>query len=332
MNTPSQAPPSAFFSISLHSLRVETILPFHLYLKHVSTGQVVLYRHPETSFTSDILEKLRESEVQQLYVPRVERDEYFEYISREIKAVVRDAKVEPEKKARVVYDTTSSIMEDLFSTPRSSRRILQAKVTIHYAVDLILQDEKAARRLLFFTNHDYYTYTHSVNVSLFATSLAQRIFGSSSEHNLRMMAEGFLLHDIGKSAIPISIINSPNKLNETEWALMRRHPELGLAILRDTRQNNDVIEAIVMEHHERMDGCGYPFGLKGTSIHPYGRICAIADVFDAITTVRSYREPLSTYDALKVMRDDMGNHFDWTFFDQFVTLFKQEDPRTAEPI
>jgi len=319
-------PPSSHFGISLNSLRIETILPFHLYLRHASTGQYVLYRHPQTPFTSEILENLRENEVNQLHVPRVERDEYFEYISREIKAVVRDEKAEPEKKARAVYDTTTSIMEDLFSTPRSSRRILQAKVTIHYAVDLIIQDEAAARKLLFLTSHDYYTYTHSVNVSLFATSLAQRIYGSSSEHNLRLMAEGFLLHDIGKSAIPVSIINSPGKLNDTEWALMRRHPELGQTILRDTRQSNEVIEAIVMQHHERMDGNGYPQGLVGEGIHPYGKICAIADVFDAITTVRSYREPLSTFEALKVMRDEMGNHFDWDFFDQFVILFKQDDP------
>lgn len=325
MSVPGSTTPSAHFGISLNALRVETILPFHLYLRHASTGQYVLYRHPETPFTADILENLRESEVEQVFVPRIERDEYFEYISREIKSVVRDEKLEPEIKARAVYDTTTSIMEDLFATPRSSRRILQAKVTIHYAVDLILQDEKAARRLLFLTSHDYYTYTHSVNVSLFGTSLAQRIYGSSSEHNLRLMAEGFLLHDIGKSAIPVSIINSPAKLNETEWALMRRHPELGLAVLRDTRQSNEVIEAIVMQHHERMDGRGYPRGLVGEAIHPYGRICAIADVFDAITTVRSYRDPLSTFDALKVMRDEMGNHFDWAFFDEYVTLFKHEE-------
>ena len=326
MSHRASQPLSPHFGISLNSLRVETILPFHLYLRHASTGQYVLYRHPQTPFTEEVLENLRENEVHQVYVPRVERDEYFEYISREIKMVVRDGNVEPEKKARAVYDTTTSIMEDLFSTPRSSRRILQAKVTIHYAVDLILQDEAAARRLLFLTSHDYYTYTHSVNVSLFGTSLAQKIYGSSSEHNLRLLAEGFLLHDIGKSAIPISIINSPGKLNDAEWALMRRHSELGLAILRDTRQSNEIIEAIVMQHHERMDGNGYPLGLVGEGIHPYGRICAIADVFDAITTVRSYREPLSTFEALKVMRDEMGNHFDWPFFDQFVTLFKQDDP------
>ncbi len=325
MSVQSSTPPSPHFGISLSSLRLETILPFHLYIRHTSTGQFILYRHPQTPFTAEILQNLRDNEVQQVYVPRTERDEYFEYISREIKSVVHDKAVAPEKKARAVYDTTTSIMEDLFSTPRSSRRILQAKVTIHYAVDLLLQDEKAARKLLFFTNHDYYTYTHSVNVSLFGTALAHRLFSNSPEHNLRLIAEGFLLHDIGKAAIPISIINSPGKLNETEWALMRRHPELGLAILRDTHQSNEVIEAIILEHHEHMDGRGYPHNKVGNAIHPYGRICAIADVFDAITTVRSYREPLSTFDALKVMRDEMGNHFDWSYFDQYVTLFKQDN-------
>jgi HD-GYP domain-containing protein (c-di-GMP phosphodiesterase class II) len=313
-----------YFAISLHSLRLDTLLTFDLYLHH-SGGPYLLYRNSQTPFTEQVLQNLRNNRVTELHVPREQRDVYFEYASQEVKAVVEDETLTPAEKAEAVYRTTTGIMEDLFVTPRSTVRIEQAKSTIGHTVDLMLRDEQAARSLMFLTSHDYYTYTHSVNVTLFAVALTQRVFKRDiSDEEYRILGQGFLLHDIGKSSIPPSIINKPGKLNSTEWALMREHPLTGQKILQDTEQLNDAIDQIVVGHHERMDGRGYPYGLSGESVHPYSRICAIADVFDAITTVRSYRDPLGTFAALKVMRDEMGDHFDWDYFDEFVKLFQQE--------
>ena len=124
--------------------------------------------------------------------------------------------------------------------------------------------------------------------------------------------------------IPPSIINKPGKLDSTEWALMKQHPEHGCTILKETDQINTTIERIVLEHHERPEGTGYPYGLSGDEIDPAAKICCIADVFDALTTVRSYRDALPTFEALSIMRYKMGNHFDWTFFEEFVMLFKEQ--------
>ncbi|MCE7908258.1 MAG: HD domain-containing protein [Candidatus Omnitrophica bacterium] len=321
----------SFFPIQLQSLRVETVLPFPIFLRHASSGQYILYRSKNTSFTQDILQQLIDNRIEEIYVPRSERDEFFEYASREIRHVVRDPDMDSRQKAEVVYSTTTRIMEDLFATPRASRRLRQAKMAIHYSVEFILYDENATRNLLKLTSHDYYTYTHSVNVTIYALALARRVYsGELDRHNFKLLAEGFLLHDLGKSVIPASIINHPGKLNETQWNLMRQHPEIGRKILEETHQNNEVLDAIVYQHHERIDGKGYPRQISRTEIHPYARLCALADVFDAITTVRSYREPLTTFEALKTMKDTMGDHFDWDYFNEFVKLFR-EDSDSADP-
>lgn len=313
----------SFFSIRLGSLRVNSVPSFDLYIRHASTGKHVLYREKNTAFNQKTLDHLLDNRHEELHVPREQRDDYFEYSGRLVADVVSDESVSTKEKSSVVYSTTSLIMEDLFDTPRSSTRIRQAKETVHTTVDFIVQDDEAARNLIFLTCHDYYTYTHSVNVTIFATTLAQRIFGSSSsENDLKVMGEGFLMHDIGKSTVPTSIINKKGKLDDEEWRIMRNHPENGERILAETNQGNDTINHVVLEHHERQGGGGYPKDLSGNQIHPYARICTIADVFDALTTVRSYRDPMSTFEALQLMRNKMTDHFDLDYFNEFVQVFQ----------
>ncbi len=312
----------SYFPISLHSLRIASIPPFDLFLVHKPASPPVLYRNKDLEFTEEVLEKLRQNDVQNLYVPRHQREDYFSYSSKMVSQTVKDPSVTVERKTRVVYDTTSTIMEDLFVSPRSNVRIQQAKETINDAIELMTNDEEATRKMMFLTCHDYYTYTHSVNVTIFATALMQRVLPHiGGEHDYKVIGEGFLLHDIGKSAIPPAVINKPGKLDEEEWRLMRRHPQIGQEILNSTRHGDPIIDSIVLQHHEKMNGKGYPHGLKSEEIHPYARICALADVFDAITTVRSYRDPLPTAEALRIMRDEMEDHFDWDYFNEFVKLF-----------
>jgi len=312
----------SFFPISLHSLRLESVPSFDLYILHKSKADHVLYRHKNTEFSGAVQDNLLANEVTELYVPREQRDDYFEYASREIADVVRDENLGANEKSQAVYKTTSNIMEDLFVTPRSSTRIKQAKKAINSTVDFMLHNEEATRSLIFLTSHDYYTYTHSVNVSIFSTALAQRVDDQiAGMADIKTLSEGFLLHDIGKAKIPSAIINKSGKLTDDEWEMMKKHPQWGQEILQQTGEINPTIEAIVLQHHERPNGSGYPHGLKADDIDLAAKICCIADVFDAITTVRSYRDPLTTFDALQEMRDKMGEHFDWGLFDEFVQLF-----------
>ena len=104
---------------------------------------------------------------------------------------------------------------------------------------------------------------------------------------------------------------------------MRIHPYQGYKMLRDAEALSEESRIIVMEHHEMFDGGGYPRRLRGDEIHIYGRICCIADVFDALTAERSYKQAMTPFEALRLMRDKMPHHFDKALFSTFVSLFRE---------
>jgi HD-GYP domain-containing protein (c-di-GMP phosphodiesterase class II) len=162
---------------------------------------------------------------------------------------------------------------------------------------------------------------HSVNVGVYATALAKKIYTGKHDHDMRELGAGFFLHDLGKIHVRPEIITKPGKLTPAEFDEMRKHPYESFEILKNTSQLSEECKVITLQHHEREDGTGYPFGLKGDEIHDYARICSIADVFDALTSKRSYREPLSAFGALQIMRDEMLGHFHMDMLRDFIMLF-----------
>lgn len=236
--------------------------------------------------------------------------------------VLKDKSTEPEKKACLVRKHATKIMQKLFEEP-SRPNLKEVRKVAAGIVDFILRDEKTTFHLVSMTNFDFTTYNHSVNVGFLAIALAKTTFGGSPHHDLHELGAGFFLHDIGKIKIDNAIIQKPAPLTEDEMLKMKRHPQLGLKVLHETGFATSEAKLIVLQHHERMDGTGYPKGLRGDDIHSYARVCAVADVFDALTSRRPYRDPLSTFQALKLMRDEMvPHHIERKLFEQFVLLFK----------
>jgi len=127
------------------------------------------------------------------------------------------------------------------------------------------------------------------------------------------------MHDIGKVAVPDAILNKPGRLNDEERLIMNKHTQWGHYIFN--RSQKPILQAaatIAYEHHEKWDGSGYPRGLKGESIHIYGRIAALVDVFDALGTVRSYKEAWDLNDIFATIRTESGKHFDPKLVDLFI--------------
>ncbi|MDQ3674435.1 MAG: HD domain-containing protein [Gemmatimonadota bacterium] len=161
---------------------------------------------------------------------------------------------------------------------------------------------------------DRYTQGHCERVAYFACVLADGAgFNSRSLFWFRI---GALLHDIGKIIVPTEVLNKPGKLTPEEWDLMKRHPEAGLELVADIDFPGD-IRAIIRNHHERWDGKGYPDGLAGESIPFAARILCVADVYDALTTTRSYRPGLTHQRAETIMRESPGQ-FDPELLDVFL--------------
>ncbi len=168
---------------------------------------------------------------------------------------------------------------------------------------------------------DRYTQGHCERVAFFACVLADSAgFNSRSLFWFRI---GALLHDIGKIIVPTEVLNKPGKLTDEEWAIMKRHPEAGLELVADIDFPGD-IGAIIRNHHERWDGTGYPDGLKGEAIPFAARILCVADVYDALTTTRSYRPGLTHARAAEIMRASTGQ-FDPQLLETFLVWAETAD-------
>ena len=259
--------------------------------------------------------------VKEVVEPEKDFSKKANIVSEQLKEAIADKKMPPEIKAQAVHLHSVNMMSKLFDKP-DRENIEQFKKGIVGVVELILADNATNHYLMNITTHDYNTYVHSVNVGVLGVSLAKSVFAKSDKHDMHALGAGFFLHDLGKVYIDESIINKPGKLSEDEMQEMRRHPSMGFKLLNETKQINEENRMVVLQHHERANGMGYPQKLRGEEIHIYGRICSVADVFDALISKRPYKKKLESFEALKIMKEEMIVHFHKEIFDKFVLLFK----------
>jgi HD-GYP domain-containing protein (c-di-GMP phosphodiesterase class II) len=148
---------------------------------------------------------------------------------------------------------------------------------------------------------------HNLRVARLCVHIGRQMSMSASE--LRVLARAGLMHDIGKLGIPTQVLEKHSPLDESEWILMRTHPEMGLTLLDRAGQSSREVLA-VLYHHERLDGSGYPYGLKAESIPIEARIVAVADTYDALTSDRPYRYACSQAEARRVLIEEAGSRLD----------------------
>ena len=146
---------------------------------------------------------------------------------------------------------------------------------------------------------DEYTYTHCLNVSFLCMLITSWM--KYDETQVKLALEGGLLHDLGKCKVPVSILNKPGKLEKEEFEEIKKHTVYGYKILKETEGVGKNSALTALTHHEKMDGSGYPLGIKGNDIHPFGRVCAIADIYDAMTAKRVYHEKSTPFEVFFCM-------------------------------
>ncbi len=169
-----------------------------------------------------------------------------------------------------------------------------------------------------------WTAGHSERVTGLALSVGREL--GLSKRKLDVLHRGGLLHDIGKIAIDPAILNKEGRLDDNEFAIMQRHPALGAEILAPVPQYADVLP-IVLHHHEKVDGTGYPHGLRGNNIPFLARILAVADVYDALRSPRPYRPSLTEAEVVEEIRKMSGTHLDRLVVDAFLKVKGRHEPR-----
>ncbi len=308
--------------IDLSLLRLDEVSPFDFYLQsREDDHNYVLYSKNGSRFTEDLKQELLLNGVKTIYVTDSDYDAYQEYIENNLSAIIHDEDIGPQEKSKIVYSSSKYLMKKLFEDPRIDN-IVRTKKTVDHLVDIVLSDSKTTQQLIRITEFDYSTYTHSINVGIISLAFAKDLLNNISEDEFHDLGTGFFLHDIGKAAIPLEIINKSDPLSSSDWMVMKTHPQKGYEILKESGFLNMEAASIVLQHHERIDGSGYPKGLKGGEISFFGKICSIVDSFDALTTNRCYQKAHSSFDALNIIKEKMINkQFDHDVFSKFVAFF-----------
>ncbi len=180
----------------------------------------------------------------------------------------------------------------------------------------LLSKEDLSYNVINFNNFDNYTFRHCLNVAIL--SISTGIALNLSENKLHSLGMAGLLHDIGKMTIPVEILNKPGKLTDKEYEIIKTHPVNAVELLKNY-VSNDVIRAIE-SHHEKLDGTGYPYGRKGDNIHLYGKILAVCDVYDALTSDRPYRKAAFPNEVIEYLMGCVDTHFDYEILSHFLKV------------
>lgn len=209
-----------------------------------------------------------------------------------------------------IYDVNTSAKTMTFSSLRDFSKLADN------LIDYALSKDECLVNVLEVKDYDTYTYTHSMDVALLSVMLGMKL--KFPRTLLGELAMSGLLHDIGKTDIPIKIINKPSALTPDEFETIKKHPEFAVNRLSAVKNYFPSVVSGIESHHEYYDGTGYPNKLAGNNIPIYGRILALADVFDALTSSRTYRKAWAPNDVIEYMMGEVQTHFDYDLLSVFL--------------
>lgn len=233
--------------------------------------------------------------------------------------VARLTPIEEEyKRAAMLCEHSRQAVTTMFQEARMGKAVDSQRIEllVDSISQSILRNPGALISLARLKTADDYTYMHSVAVCALMIALGRQL--DLDEALLRRVGVAGLLHDLGKAMIPMDIINKPGRLSDEEFQLIKTHPEEGYRLLANDSGVCELVLDVVLHHHEKMDGSGYPEGLKGDEISLYARMGAICDVYDAVTSNRPYKAGWDPAESLRKMAEWTGGHFDKRVFQAFV--------------
>ncbi|MBW3600253.1 MAG: HD domain-containing protein [Planctomycetes bacterium] len=243
-----------------------------------------------------------------LYIKTGDRDRWRTQVAENLERLMEADAVPPLRQFELLQAVLDDSLRQTLTSADLTRTIQQSQQFGHHLVS-VLTREVAVGDLFSILRHDFDTFSHVVNVSSYCVLLAVEL-GYSDAAELEQIVVGGLLHDIGKRYIPNRILAKAGPLTAAERDVICSHPRLGFVDLCNRKELNEGQLMMAYQHHERVDGGGYPVGVLGREMHPWARLCAVCDVFEAITGERPYRKPMTLPAALNLLSEQGGKHFD----------------------
>lgn len=301
--------------IHVNTLRLDSVLPFRLLTR--IEGEYLLYRREELPFTGTQRNALLENGIEVLFVSPDEVEHYWNYLRCGIADLVEDSGP-LETQAKTLYESSSQVTQQILDGPINQETISTARALVSECVRFQHLGKDALHALMSDMQTQPSIYHHSLNVCQFGLGLARHL--GFNQQELEALGFGLLYQDIGMLQIPESIVFKNGPLSFEEWDTLKRHPSLSLEAINRVPGVSSASLEVIFHHHERIDGSGYPQGLQGDELSPLSRVAAVADVFTSLTTTRPFRTANNTFEALRIMTEDMNGELDTEALAAFIEV------------
>jgi HD-GYP domain-containing protein (c-di-GMP phosphodiesterase class II) len=313
-----------FIPLDPSYLTPDKVLEFAIYVYITERKRYVLFKvedDPIKQYQLDILSKEGQRTV---FVPRNHAPQLTRYLSEFLGTVINDNSVTLKEKSKRFHTLSVAVLKDLFESPPDMQQFTETMKNVSDALSVLVQrDLRAIKELNSLRSYDYNTYSHSLNVCVLSIGFYMDMTDRPSPFKVTDLSRGILLHDIGKLDVPSTLTKKPGPLSKSEWAIMRQHPVTGVERLNSVRGLSDDSMLITLYHHEAVDGSGYPEGIKNEKIPFTSRLCKVVDIYDALTSNRSYKERMTPYNALNIMIKEMGNQIDQDILRSFILFLEK---------
>lgn len=294
-----------FVPVRLTTLEALDEVPCDLYVEF-GQAQPTLWRASEIAITASDFKKLRSLGIEFAYVCSNDSPRMQKAISEGLETVLHDGGIAPEDRFGFLQTAVSLEINQAFQMINVNAAVERSADIGEKIANLLQGGDTLPSDVFGVVRHDYYTFTHITNVSAYAVLLAESL-GITDADELNAIATGALLHDIGKRMISPTILNKQKRPSANEWKIIEAHPQTGFVELHDRNDLNHAQLMMVYQHHEKLDGTGYPVRAADDDIHPWAQLCAVVDIFDAMTCNRPYRRAMKLSDVLAYMEDLAGS-------------------------
>ncbi len=292
--------------VPIDQLEEGMMLDRDVYLYDYKTCKIAMLRSGQV-LTQPYIHKLDELQILGAYVHTDENKEIFEMSSPIKKELQQEAILSVQRVFKMFDQSAQNInIKCINQTMEVSKKLVNA----------LKNNQEAKLSIANLKLYDDYTYNHSFGVSILSIAIGLSL--NLSTNDLYDLGFCALLHDIGKMSVPIEIIAKPARLTVDEFQIVKQHPVKGAEFFLKHRLANKKVCAGVLTHHEKFNGSGYPNGLSGEQIPLFGRIISVADVYDALTSVRPYRNPSSPAEAIEYVMGSSGSAFDVSIVEAFL--------------
>lgn len=292
-----------YFRIRMSTIRPDKKTTFDVYI-HVDHKYILYLRAGDLLSDGKIKSMHMRDTGDSFFVLVADKQKYQDWVKEELNS----DQIDPFEKAKILRESSVALMEDLFENPDVNKALDDSRPIIKDFIDLMENAPEAMGFMISLSGHDFYTYNHSLDVSIYSLGLGKAL--GYDPKTLEELGVGALFHDIGKRNVSLDILCKKGGLTDAEWEQMKMHPQYGLVILNNHPNISDAIKAACFEHHESWSGNGYPQQLVADEIHPFARIVAITDTYDAMTTQRSYNVPMAPLDAVTMMKEKLAGRYD----------------------